>query len=99
MAPGLLFEELGFQLRRPHRRTSHGPPARDVPEHQGFYLAGSIHVITKKARDVNLPSATRREYHGTPPFDPETGKAAVKKQKVMSYTEVFGQTMEPLRRQ
>jgi 1-deoxy-D-xylulose-5-phosphate synthase len=28
-----------------------------------------------------------------PPFDPETGKPAVKKQKVLSYTEVFGQTL------
>jgi 1-deoxy-D-xylulose-5-phosphate synthase len=55
-----------------------------------------VHVITKKGKGCEFAECNPAQFHGTPPFDPETGKAAVKKQKVRSYTEVFGQTMVTL---
>jgi 1-deoxy-D-xylulose-5-phosphate synthase len=96
MAPGLLFEELGFQYVGPidgHRMDHLLETFRNIKD---FTWPVLIHVITKKGKGCEFAECNPSQYHGTPPFDPETGKAAVKKQKVMSYTEVFGQTMVKL---
>jgi len=96
MAPGLLFEELGFQYVGPidgHRMDHLLETFRNIKD---FTWPVLVHVITKKGKGCEFAECNPSQYHGTPPFDPETGKAAVKKQKVMSYTEVFGQTMVKL---
>ncbi|MEK6744970.1 MAG: 1-deoxy-D-xylulose-5-phosphate synthase [Nitrospirota bacterium] len=96
MAPGLLFEELGFQYVGPidgHRIDHLLETFRNIKD---FTWPVLIHVITKKGKGCEFAECNPSQYHGTPPFDPETGKAAVKKQKVMSYTDVFGQTMVKL---
>ena len=96
MAPGLLFEELGFQYVGPidgHRIDHLLETFRNIKD---FTWPVLIHVITKKGKGCEFAECNPSQYHGTPPFDPETGKAAAKKQKVMSYTEVFGQTMVKL---
>lgn len=96
MAPGLLFEELGFQYVGPidgHRVDHLLETFRNIKD---FTWPVLVHVITKKGKGCEFAECNPSQYHGTPPFDPETGKAVVKKQKVMSYTEVFGQTMATL---
>ena len=96
MAPGLLFEELGFQYVGPidgHRMDHLLETFRNIRE---FTWPVLVHVITKKGKGCEYAECNPSQYHGTPPFDPETGKTAAKKQKVMSYTEVFGQTMVKL---
>ena len=93
MAPGLLFEELGFQYVGPvdgHRMDRLLETFRNIKD---FNWPVLIHVITKKGKGCDFAECNPAQFHGTPPFDPETGKPAAKKQKVMSYTEVFGQTM------
>ncbi|MHB8844844.1 MAG: 1-deoxy-D-xylulose-5-phosphate synthase [Nitrospirota bacterium] len=93
MAPGLLFEELGFQYVGPidgHRMDHLLETFRNIKD---FTWPVLVHVITKKGKGCEFAECNPSQYHGTPPFDPETGKTAAKKQKVMSYTEVFGQTM------
>jgi 1-deoxy-D-xylulose-5-phosphate synthase len=96
MAPGLLFEELGFQYVGPidgHRMDHLLETFRNIKD---FTWPVLVHVITKKGKGCEFAECNPAQFHGTPPFDPETGKAAAKKQKVMSYTEVFGQTMVTL---
>lgn len=96
MAPGLLFEELGFQYVGPidgHRIDHLLETFRNIKD---FTWPVLVHVITKKGKGCEFAECNPSQFHGTPPFDPETGKAAAKKQKVMSYTEVFGQTMVTL---
>jgi 1-deoxy-D-xylulose-5-phosphate synthase len=96
MAPGLLFEELGFQYVGPidgHRMDHLLETFRNIKD---FSWPVLVHVITKKGKGCEFAECNPAQFHGTPPFDPETGKAAAKKQKVMSYTEVFGQTMVTL---
>jgi 1-deoxy-D-xylulose-5-phosphate synthase len=96
MAPGLLFEELGFQYVGPidgHRMDYLLETFRNIKD---FTWPVLIHVITKKGKGCEFAECNPAQFHGTPPFDPETGKTSVKKQKVMSYTEVFGQTMVKL---
>ncbi len=96
MAPGLLFEELGFQYVGPidgHRMDHLLETFRNIKD---FTWPVLIHVITKKGKGCEFAECNPAQFHGTPPFDPATGRTAVKKQKVMSYTEVFGQTMVKL---
>jgi 1-deoxy-D-xylulose-5-phosphate synthase len=96
MAPGLLFEELGFQYVGPidgHRIDHLLETFRNIKD---FNWPVLVHVVTKKGKGCEFAECNPSQYHGTPPFDPDTGKAAGKKQKVMSYTEVFGQTMVKL---
>jgi len=96
MAPGLLFEELGFQYVGPidgHRIDHLIETFRNIKD---FTWPVLIHVITKKGKGCEFAECNPSQFHGTPPFDPETGRTAAKKQKVMSYTEVFGQTMVKL---
>jgi 1-deoxy-D-xylulose-5-phosphate synthase len=96
MAPGLLFEELGFQYVGPidgHRMDHLLETFRNIKD---FTWPVLVHVITKKGKGCEFAECNPSQFHGTPPFDPETGRTAAKKQKVMSYTEVFGQTMVKL---
>ncbi len=93
VAPGLLFEELGFQYVGPidgHRIDHLLETFRNIKD---FTWPVLVHVITKKGKGCEFAECNPSQYHGVPPFDPETGKPAAKKQMVMSYTEVFGQTM------
>ena len=93
VAPGLLFEELGFQYVGPidgHRMDHLLETFRNIKDFDWPVL---VHVVTKKGKGCEFAECSPSQYHGVPPFDPETGKPISKKQKVMSYTEVFGQTM------
>lgn len=93
MVPGMLFEDLGFQYIGPidgHNIDHMLETFRNIKEYTWPVL---VHVITKKGKGCEFAECSPSQYHGTPPFDPETGKVAAKKQSIMSYTEVFGQTM------
>ncbi len=96
VAPGIIFEELGFQYIGPI--DGHDIPTlletfRNIRDYTWPIL---VHVVTKKGKGCEFAECNPSQYHGVAPFDPETGKPAGKKQKVMSYTEVFGQTMVKL---
>lgn len=96
VVPGMLFEDLGFQYIGPingHNIDHLLETFRNIKEYTWPVL---VHVITKKGKGCEFAESSPSQYHGTPPFDPATGKFATKKQSVMSYTEVFGQTMVKL---
>ncbi len=93
MVPGMLFEDLGFQYIGPidgHNIDHLLETFRNIKEYTWPVL---VHVITKKGKGCEFAECSPSQYHGTPPFDPATGMVAAKKQSIMSYTEVFGQTM------
>ncbi len=93
VAPGILFEELGFQYMGPidgHNIDLLVETFRNIKDYTWPVL---VHVVTKKGKGCSFAECNPSQYHGTAPFDPETGKSVAKKQKVLSYTEVFGQTM------
>lgn len=96
LAPGMLFEQLGF--------TYIGPV-------DGHHLEGLIdilerakkvdkpillHVITKKGKGYQPAEANPNRFHGTGPFDPETGEALKQQNAKNTYTEVFGDTVVQL---
>ncbi len=96
MAPGLLFEELGFQYVGPidgHRIDHLLDTFNNIKD---FTWPVLVHVVTKKGKGCEFAENDPARYHGTPAFDPCTGKPVSKKESVLSYTEVFGQTMVKL---
>lgn len=93
MVPGMLFEDLGFQYLGPidgHNIEHLLQAFQNIKDYPWPVL---VHVITKKGKGCEFAECSPSQYHGTPPFDPVTGKFTSKKQSIMSYTEVFGQTM------
>jgi 1-deoxy-D-xylulose-5-phosphate synthase len=92
MVPGTFFEELGLQYVGPidgHRMDHLLETFNNVKD---FTWPVLVHVVTKKGKGCEFAECNPSQYHGTPPFDRETGKPTAKKE-ILSYTEVFGQTM------
>jgi 1-deoxy-D-xylulose-5-phosphate synthase len=93
MVPGMLFEDLGFQYIGPLDGHNIDHLLRTFDNIKDYAWPVLVHVITKKGKGCSFAECNPSQYHGTPPFDPKTGKTAARKQSIMSYTEVFGQTM------
>ncbi|HEX9021762.1 MAG TPA: 1-deoxy-D-xylulose-5-phosphate synthase [Nitrospirota bacterium] len=92
VAPGMLFEDLGFQYIGPIDGHNIDHLLLTFRNIRDFTWPTLVHVVTKKGKGCEFAECNPSQFHGTPPFDRATGKAAAKK-SLMSYTEVFGQTM------
>jgi 1-deoxy-D-xylulose-5-phosphate synthase len=93
MVPGMLFEDLGFQYLGPLDGHNIDQLLQAFENIKDYPWPVLVHVITQKGKGCEFAECNPSQYHGTPPFDPATGKVLSKKQPIMSYTEVFGQTM------
>jgi 1-deoxy-D-xylulose-5-phosphate synthase len=93
MVPGMLFEDLGFQYVGPLDGHNIDHLLKAFQNIKDYPWPVLVHVITRKGKGCEFAECNPSQFHGTPPFDPLTGKVAAKKQSIMSYTEVFGQTM------
>ncbi|MFP5527350.1 1-deoxy-D-xylulose-5-phosphate synthase [Peptococcus simiae] len=92
LVAGSFFEELGFKYFGPI--NGHDIQAmRQVFENaKGLRRPVLIHVITKKGKGYLPAELNPDKFHGTGPFDIETGQAK-KGKKAASYTDVFAQTL------
>ena len=89
----VIFEELGFKYFGPI--DGHNIPlimstlqhAKEIP---GPIL---IHVLTKKGKGYRPAEQDPTRFHGTGPYDIETGKPLNGGSKSPTYTQVFGRTM------
>lgn len=91
IVPGMLFEELGFEYVGPidgHRFDVLIETLSNVRKLKGPTL---IHVVTKKGKGYGPAEENPSAFHGTPPFDIDSGKP--KKGPIPSYSEVFGRTI------
>jgi 1-deoxy-D-xylulose-5-phosphate synthase len=93
MVPGMLFEDLGFQYIGPIDGHNIDHLLQTFENIKDYSWPVLVHVITKKGKGCEFAECSPSRYHGTPPFDRETGKTIAKKQSILSYTEVFGRTM------
>ena len=93
MVPGMLFEDLGFQYVGPIDGHNLEHLLGTFQNIRNFTWPVLVHVVTKKGKGCEFAECNPSQFHGTPPFDPLTGKTAARKQSILSYTEVFGQTM------
>ena len=92
VAPGTLFEELGFHYYGPvdgHDLDTLIPVLRNINQHSGPRL---LHIKTQKGKGYFPAEDAPVKYHGVSAFDLSTGKShASSKSNPASYTEIFGQ--------
>ena len=91
VAPGTLFEELGFHYYGPvdgHDLDTLIPVLQNISKHTGPRL---LHIKTKKGKGY-LPSEDAPvKYHAVSAFNLSTGASPAPTNKIPSYTQIFGQ--------
>ncbi|NLC51572.1 MAG: 1-deoxy-D-xylulose-5-phosphate synthase, partial [Firmicutes bacterium] len=92
VVPGMLFEELGFTYIGPidgHNIAAIRRGIQDAKARGGPVL---LHVVTKKGKGYEPAEDNPEKFHGTGPFEIETGKP-VRKTRGQTYTSVFGRAV------
>ena len=95
LVPGMLFEELGFRYFGPidgHNIAQVVSVFRNTRDLNEPIL---IHLVTKKGKGYKFAEANPADFHGTGPFDLETGYKAYKK-GTKSFTDAFGESIVEL---
>lgn len=93
MVPSSIFEELGY--------TYLGPiDGHDLNALQDVFQAAKkidgpvlVHVLTKKGKGYAPAEESPNKFHGTGPYEVETGKKIANLNAPITYTEVFGNTL------
>jgi 1-deoxy-D-xylulose-5-phosphate synthase len=92
VAPGTLFEELGFTYFGPvdgHDLDTLIPVLKNINQQTGPRL---LHIRTQKGKGYFPAEDAPVKYHGVSAFDLSTGKLhATSKTRPPAYTEIFGQ--------
>jgi len=91
MAPGTLFEELGFNYIGPI--DGHDLPTLITTLRNMRHLEGPqfLHIVTKKGKGFPVAEENPCVYHGVGAFDKETGKIIKKEAVIPTYTQIFSQ--------
>lgn len=93
--PGMLFENMGLTYLGPvdgHNMRQMMKLFNEAKRVEGPVI---VHVLTEKGRGYAPASRYPDRFHGTGPFDIQTGKPLSVK-KGITWTEVFGDTMKKL---
>ena len=94
--PGMLFEELGFRYFGPldgHNLETLIPSLKNIIGIKGPRI---LHVITKKGKGYFAAENDPVRFHGTGPFDIQTGASLAKSPEAKTYTEVFSERLVEL---
>ncbi len=101
LVPGMFFEELGFRYFGPidgHNISLLISTFRNVLRLEEPRI---VHVITKKGKGYRFAEENPSDFHGTSPFNTETGKVLkveTQTHPVEAYSEVFGRKITELAR-
>ena len=90
--PGMFFEDMGITYIGPVDGHNIGELYRTFQEVKKLNNAVLVHVITKKGKGYLPAEEEPSKFHGTGPFDIETGQVVAKKDGD-TYTDVFGKVM------
>lgn len=90
VVPGTLFEELGFNYIGPI--DGHDLPTLLSTLNNMKSLEGPqfLHVVTQKGKGFPRAEDNPSGYHGVTAFDPTTGQLEQPLEKLLTYTQVFG---------
>lgn len=91
--PGVLFEELGFRYFGPldgHNLDLLIPALKNILNIKGPRI---LHVVTKKGKGYFAAERDPVRFHGTGPFDINTGAVKTKLGCKKNYTEIFGEKL------
>ena len=95
MIQGMIFENLGIKYLGPFDGHDVSAMVKVFKEARNIEGAVVIHVVTKKGYGYFPARRHPERFHGTPPFDIETGTPKKKKDKP-TYTDVFSATITRL---
>ena len=95
LIPGMLFEDMGILYLGPV--DGHDVDKMTAMFQKASRVAGPVlvHVLTQKGRGYEPAVRHPARFHGTEPFEIETGIAKQKKKKV-AYTDIFSTVMRKL---
>jgi len=91
MAPGTIFEELGFNYIGPidgHNVDELVETLTNMRDLSGPQL---LHIVTQKGKGYRPAENDPIGYHGVPKFDPKSTQLPVKPPGIPSYSDIFGQ--------
>jgi 1-deoxy-D-xylulose-5-phosphate synthase len=94
--PGMLFEELGFRYFGPldgHNMELLIPAIKNVLNIKGPRI---LHVVTKKGKGYFAAENEPVRFHGTGPFDIQTGVGLAKPAAAKTYTQIFSEKLVEL---
>ena len=93
MVPSSIFEELGYTYLGPI--DGHDLNALQDVFHAAKKIDGPVlvHVLTKKGKGYAPAEESPNKFHGTGPYQLETGKKIANPNAPITYTEVFGNTL------
>lgn len=93
MVPSSIFEELGYTYLGPI--DGHALNALQDVFHAAKKIDGPVlvHVLTKKGKGYAPAEESPNKFHGTGPYELETGKKIANPNAPITYTEVFGNTL------
>ena len=94
VVPGMYFEEMGITYLGPVDGHDIKAIERAINEAKKLKMAVLVHVITQKGRGYEPAMRHPARFHGTSPFDIETGIPL--RQTKASYTDIFSTVMTKL---
>ncbi|MDO8661620.1 MAG: 1-deoxy-D-xylulose-5-phosphate synthase [Candidatus Omnitrophota bacterium] len=94
--PGMLFEELGFRYFGPLDGHNLEALIRSLKNIIGIKGPRILHVVTKKGKGYFAAENDPVRFHGTGPFDIQTGASLAKSAEIRTYTEVFSEKLVEL---
>ena len=92
VVPGMLFEDMGITYLGPVDGHDINAMVRTFQEARRIRKAVIVHVITEKGRGFTPAERHPARFHGTEPFDVETG-LPLKARTSANYTDVFSTVM------
>ena len=92
VVPGMLFEDMGITYLGPVDGHDINAMVRTFQEARRIRKAVIVHVITEKGRGFTPAERHPARFHGTEPFDVETG-LPLKVRTTANYTDVFSTVM------
>lgn len=99
LVPGMLFEELGFRYFGPIDGHDIKAIIKTLKNLMTLKEPILLHVVTKKGKGYKFAEEDPTSFHGTGPFNIDTGiKAKDKKAKTCTYTSSFGKKITELAR-
>ncbi|PWW34902.1 1-deoxy-D-xylulose-5-phosphate synthase [Idiomarina loihiensis] len=91
MAPGTIFEELGFNYIGPIDGHDVDTLVDTLSNMRGLGGPQLLHIVTQKGKGYRPAEKDPIGYHGVPKFDPTESSLPEKAPGIPSYSEIFGQ--------
>lgn len=96
LIPGILFEKLGFRYFGPIDGHSTDELVRKIRSVMNLKGPVLLHVITKKGKGYKYSEESPSDFHGSPPFDKDSGEKLDIFTRKDSYTRAFSEKIMEL---